>query len=81
MGKACRNVVERAAHGAARCPVAFDNQVDLQYGGLLVALPALLACGILNGISRFDLDKVYYTTAQIFLSLAFTCTTYEVRVW
>ena len=71
MGKACRNVVERASLGALTCPVEFENQVDLQYGGILVTLPALLACGILKGIERFDLSKVYYTTAQIFLSLAF----------
>ena len=71
MGKACRNVVERASLGTLTCPVAFENQDDLQYGGILVTLPALLACGILKGISRFDLSKVYYTTTQIFLSLAF----------
>jgi hypothetical protein len=71
MGKACRNVVERASLGTISCPVEFANQVDLQYGGVLVTLPALIACGILRGISRFDLSKVYYTTTQIFLSLAF----------
>jgi hypothetical protein len=71
MGKACQNVVERASLGALTCPVDFENQVDLQYGGILVTLPALIACGILKGIERFDLLKVYYTTAQIFLSLSF----------
>jgi len=71
MGKACCNVVERASRGGISCPVAFEDAVDLQYGGVLVTLPALIACGILNGISRFDLSKVYYTTTQIFLSLAF----------
>jgi len=71
MGKACRNVAERASLGTLTCPVAFEDHVDLQYGGLLVTLPALLACGLLKGISRFDLSKVYYTTTQIFLSLAF----------
>ena len=53
------------------CPVEFENQVDLQYAGVLVTLPALIACGILKGISRFDLQKVYYSTTQIFLSIAF----------
>jgi len=71
MGKACCNVVERASLGALTCPVEFEDQVDLQYGGVLVALPALLACGLLKGVSRFNLSKVYYTTTQIFLSLAF----------
>ena len=71
MGKACCNVVERASLGGISCPVAFEDSVDLQYGGLLVTLPALIACGLLNGVSRFDLSKVYYTTTQIFLSLAF----------
>lgn len=37
----------------------------------MVTLPALIACGLLKGISRFDLLKVYDTTTQIFLSLAF----------
>jgi hypothetical protein len=71
MGNACRNVVERASKGALNCPVEFENQVDLQYAGVLVTLPALIVSGILNGISRFDLSKVYYNTTQIFLSLAF----------
>jgi DNA-binding transcriptional regulator/RsmH inhibitor MraZ len=71
MGKACRNVAERASKGSLNCPVEFENQFDLQYAGVLVTLPALIACGILNGISRFDLSKVYYNTTQIFLSLAF----------
>jgi hypothetical protein len=71
MGKACRHVVERASKGTLSCPVEFSDHVDLQYGGLLLALPALIANGLLNGISRFDLSKVYYSTTQIFLSLAF----------
>ena len=71
MGKACQNVVERTSKGGMNCPVEFENQVDLQYAGLLITIPALIACGILKGISRFDLSKVYYTTTQIFLSLAF----------
>jgi hypothetical protein len=71
MGKACCNVVERASRGTLSCPARFEDAVDLQHGGLLVALPALLSCGLLKGISRFDLSNVYYTTVQIFLSLAF----------
>jgi hypothetical protein len=64
-------VVERVSQGALTCPVKFQNQTDLQYAGVLVTLPALIACGILHGISRFNLPKIYYTTTQIFLSLAF----------
>ena len=71
MGKACSNVVERASLGSMSCPVEFKDQIDLQYAGVLVTLPALLACGLFKGISRFDLSKVYYSTKQIFLSLAF----------
>ena len=71
MGKACSNVVERASKGAINCPVDFETCVDLKYGGLLITLPALLACGLLRNISRFDLSKVYYTTTQIFMTLAF----------
>ena len=70
MGKACCNVVERASKGSLTCPVEFQNQTDLQYAGVLVTLPALLAGGLLRGIERFNLPNVYYTTTQIFLSLA-----------
>jgi len=72
MGKACRNVVERASKGNSTCPVEFGDHLDLQYGGVLLTLPALIANGILKGASRFELPKkVYYTVTQIFLSLAF----------
>jgi hypothetical protein len=71
LGKACCNVAERVSQGVLPCPVEFEDQVDLQYAGVLVTLPALIVCGLLKGISRFDLSRVYYTTTQIFLSLAF----------
>ena len=71
MGNACKNIVERASKGAKSCPVEFNNEKDLQYAGVLITLPSLIACGILKGIERFNLSKVYYTSAQIFLSLAF----------
>ena len=72
MGKACRNVAARASKGNTTCPVEFGDHVDLQYGGVLLTLPVLIASGILRGASRFNLPKkVYYTVTQIFLSLAF----------
>lgn len=52
------------------CPVMFDNQVDLQHAGVLLAIPSLLTQGLLTYKSEFELDHIYYPTSSIFLSLA-----------
>ena len=45
--------------------------VDLPYGGVLLALPALLSCGLLSDVDQhFQLPKGYYSLQSIFLLLA-----------
>jgi len=72
MGKACNNVLERvlAIQTGASCPITFNNQTDLQHAGVLLALPALISQGLLRYEDEFNLEKVYYPTSSIFLSLA-----------
>jgi hypothetical protein len=72
MGKACSNVIERvlAIQTGAICPIIFNNQTDLQHAGVLLALPALISQGLLRYENEFNLEKVYYPTSSIFLSLA-----------
>ena len=72
MGKACLNVSERvlAAKTGTSCELKFSNQTDLQHAGVLLALPALLSQGLLKYQSDFELDKAYYPTSSVFLSLA-----------
>ena len=72
IGKACSNVAERilAAKAGASCEIKFSNQTDLQHAGVLLALPALLSQGLLKYENNFHLDKVYYPTSSIFITLA-----------
>jgi len=72
MGKACSNVSARilAIKTGTSCELKFSNQTDLQHAGVLLALPALLSQGLLRYQSDFKLDKTYYPTSSIFLSLA-----------
>lgn len=71
MGKACSNVTERilAIKTGANCPIKFSNQTDLQKAGVLLALPALQAQGLLRYKEEFELEDIYYPTNSIFLSL------------
>lgn len=72
MGKACCNVTERvlAIKTGASCPISFSNQIDLQYAGVLISLPALISQGLLRYEEEFAIEKVYYPTSSIFISLA-----------
>ena len=72
MGKACSNVLERVLtiQAGTSCPITFNNQIDLQHAGVLLALPALISQGLLRYEEEFNLKKVYYPTSSIFLSLA-----------
>ena len=45
--------------------------MDLSHGGLLLSIPALLACGLLRYISRFESVTGYYTATHVFISLIF----------
>jgi hypothetical protein len=73
MGKSCSHELSRVLACSSGIPAhpTFDNHVDLSYGGLLLSLPSLLACGLLRHISRFEDVSGYYTATQVFLSLAF----------
>ena len=72
LGKACSNVTPRvlSAFTGKACEIAFDNCIDLQHGGVLISLPALISQGLLRYKSDFDLENIYYPTSSIFLSLA-----------
>jgi len=72
IGKACSNVSERilSALTGISCTINFENQIDLQYAGSLIAIPALLGQGLLRYEQDFELDSKYYPTSSIFLSLS-----------
>ena len=75
MGTACTRVVERtfAAFGVCEgAPVRFESCLDVPKGGVLCALPALLANGLLEGAENLlGAVKGYYTTFHVLLLLAF----------
>jgi len=75
MGTACTRIEERtyAAFGVCEgAPVRFEPCVDVPKGGVLSALPALLANGLMEGAdSLLGTVKGYYTTFHILLLLAF----------
>lgn len=75
MGKACTRTVERvaAATGKIECAeTRFDNLCDIKGGGVLLALPALLANGLLKFSDQFfKLPEGYYSLYNIFLLLGF----------
>lgn len=73
MGKSCSNEVGRilaSRKGISATPV-FSNHLDLSHGGILLSLPALLACGLLSHAEQFSEVKGYYTAHQVLVSLAF----------
>ena len=75
MGRgACAVEARIAASLGALTGVAPDFQaaLDVPHGGVLFALPALLAVGLLNSTERyFQLPKGYYGLDSLFLLLAF----------
>jgi len=73
MGKSCTNELSRvlASCSGISSQSIFGNHVDVSHGGLLLALPSLLSCGLLRHISRFESVSGYYTATQVFISLAF----------
>jgi hypothetical protein len=74
MGTACTRVADRAfaAAGEGEAQVCFESCLDVPKAGVLCAVPALLANGILEGAEKL-LGKIkgYYTIFQILLVLAF----------
>lgn len=76
MGMGADNVEARvaASMGSLEDPVApaFQPALDVPNGGVLFALPALLAMGLLKTTGRFfELPKGYYGLESLFLLLAF----------
>jgi len=74
MGYATTRSMERvaAAMGDLKsAPIEFEAAVDIPEGGVLLALPALLAAGLLRHTPTFyELPKGYYSVDSIFLLLA-----------
>jgi transposase-like protein len=75
LGTACTRVEERTAaamgqlDGATLC---FEEAKDVQFGGLLVGLPALCENGLLSGLTYCkDLPKGFYKTLHIVMVLAY----------
>lgn len=75
MGTACTRVMERVLASLGKldgAPVRFEPCRDVSYGGVLCALPALLANGLLAKAETL-LGKLrgYYTLVQILILLGF----------
>ncbi len=73
MGTACLRTGERvlAAMGAiSGAPPAFDESLDMPFGGVLCALPALIENSLLHKSETLGDVKGYYTKVQILLVLA-----------
>jgi len=73
MGKSCTNELGRVLAARHRVPAisVFGNHLDLNHGGILTTLPALLSCGLLSQIEQFSDVSGYYTVEQVFITLAF----------
>jgi hypothetical protein len=74
LGVGATNVIERLAASMGELQSVapqFHSIIDVPYGGVLLALPALLACGLLSEVDEhFKLPKGYYSLQSIFLLLA-----------
>ena len=75
MGMGCTRVVERVLATMGKfsgAPTVFKPALDVPNGGVLWALPALIATGLLRHTHNyFALPKGFYGTTHIFLLLAF----------
>jgi hypothetical protein len=75
MGMGCTRVVERVLATTGKfsgVPAVFKPALDVPKGGVLWALPALIATGLLRHTHHhFALPKGFYGTTHIFLLLAF----------
>ena len=75
MGRGATATVERVAASLGELAEAaprFDPALDVSKGGVLLAPPALLACGLLRHAGKyFQLPAGFYGLKTIFLLLAF----------
>src|SRR5271154_4374528 len=75
MGRGATATIERLAAslgGLDEAAPRFDPALDVSKGGVLLALPALLACGLLRHSGKyFRLPAGFYGLKTIFLLLAF----------
>jgi transposase len=74
MGTACTRPDERLAAAFGLSDGAtqrFENCIDVPFGGVLCAVPALLATGFLEKIDKLGTVNGYYTATQVMMVLAF----------
>jgi transposase-like protein len=74
MGTGATDTLGRVAASLGQLEEAtanFQAALDVPNGGVLLALPALQAMGLLNAKKHFKLPKGYYGVTSIFLLLAF----------
>ena len=74
MGMGATNTVGRVAAsvGLGPPPPIFGPADDIGSGGLMLAVPALLACGLLKDTKKhFSLPNGYYSIESLFMLLAF----------
>jgi len=75
MGTGCTRVGDRILASLGKmvgAPVRFERCLDVPLAGVLCAIPALLANGLLNGAKQFlGQVKGYYTIFHVLLLLAF----------
>lgn len=74
MGVATTNVLDRVLASVGQSPggakVRFESCLDVSRGGVLLGLPALMACGLLRHSAKyFHLPEGFYTLANIFVLL------------
>ena len=76
MGTACTRPQERVAAALGLLPegasTRFESCRDVSFGGVLCALPALVAGGLLSHLDEcFKTLKGYYTNAQVLILIAY----------
>jgi len=69
------NILDRVAASVGllvQVDIRFEVACDVSNGGVLLALPALLACGLLRNAQKyFNLPKGFYGLESLLILLAF----------